>query len=205
LALAGVFTALYLLGLPLLRSQQRSAAETTAASLASSLGGWIGDVSLDNPALSQQVQSVIANTRTGLRERGIDFVLLSDPKGNQLAGWYKELSTPGVPDTVTGTEQVKNQLSRALGAAVAAEAGTALGTRDPNNRLTIDGETLELATEAVLHGSTPVGAVVVGTSQQHLTASLQQPLVTTLLAGILPLLLGILISLLVSRNRQQNQ
>jgi hypothetical protein len=205
LALAGVFTALYLLGLPLLRSQQRSAAETTAVALASSLGGWIGDVSLDNPALSQQVQSVIANTRTGLRERGIDFVLLSDPEGNQLAGWYKELSTPGVPDTVTGTEQVRNQLSRALGAAVAAEAGTALETSDPDNRLTIDGETLELAAEAVLQGSTPVGTVVVGTSQQHLTANLQQPLVTTLLAGILPLLLGILISLLISRNRQQNQ
>jgi hypothetical protein len=205
LALAGVFTALYLLGLPLLRSQQRNAAETTAIALASSIGGWIGDVSLDNPALSQQVQSVIANTRTGLRERGIDFVLLSDPEGNQLAGWYKELSTPGVPDTVTGTEQVKNQLSRALGATVAAEAGTASGTSDPNNHLTVAGETLELAAEAVLQGSTPVGAVVVGTSQQHLTARLQQPLVTTLLAGILPLLLGVLLSLLISRNRQQNQ
>lgn len=201
LALLGVLTALYLLGLPLLRSQQRVAAETTAISLANSIGGWIGDVSLANPTLSQQIQSVITRTQGELRGRDIDFVLLSDAEGNQLAGWFKDLPTPGVPDTVTATEEVRNQISNALGAAVASQAGTPVGENDSSQRLVVDGETLELASAAVRQGATPVGAVVVGSSQQHLTAKLQQPLMTILLAGVLPLLLGILISFLIGRNR----
>lgn len=201
LALAGVLTALYLLGLPLLRSQQRVATETTAISLANSIGGWIGDVSLANPTLSPQVQSVITRTQTELRGRDIDFVLLSDAEGNQLAGWFKDLPTPGVPDTVTATEEVRNQISNALGAAVASRAGTPVGNNATPASLIVDGETLELASAAVRQGTTPVGAVVVGSSQQHLTAKLQQPLMTILLAGALPLLLGILISFLIGRNR----
>jgi hypothetical protein len=201
LALAGVLTALYLVGLPLLRSQQRVAAETTAISLANSIGGWIGDVSLANPTLGQQVQSVITRTQTDLRGRDIDFVLLSDAEGNQLAGWFKDLPTPGVPDTVTATQEVRNQISNALGAAFASQAGTPVGENTPPTSLIVDGETLELASAPVRQGTTPVGAVVVGSSQQHLSARLQNPLTLIVLAGVLPLFLGILISLLIGRNR----
>jgi hypothetical protein len=190
LALAGVLTALYLLGLPFLQGQQRVSAETTAVSLANSIGGWIGDVSLDNPALSQQVQSVIARTQSDLRGRGIDFVLLTDTEGNQLAGWYKD--SPGVPDTIAATETLKTQISNAMGAAVAAST---------NARLTLDGETLGLASAAVRRGDTPVGAVVVGTSEQQLMTKVRPLLTPLLLAGLLPLLLGILLSLLLGRNR----
>jgi hypothetical protein len=197
LALAGVFTALYLLGLPLLRSQQRTAAETTATSLASSVAGWIGDVSLDNPTLSQQVQSVIAGTQPELRQRGIEFVLLSDLSGNPLAGWYKDIDPPGLPDTVTASPEVRAQLASALGAA---EAGT--GTNNPTNQVTLEGDVLELASAPVRQGETPVGAVIVGMSQQRLTASLQQPLRTTILAGVIPLLVGIVLSLLIGRKRR---
>jgi hypothetical protein len=201
LALAGVLTALYLIGLPLLRSQQRVSAETTAISLANSIGGWIGDVSLANPTLSQQVQSVITRTQADLRGRNIDFVLLSDAEGNQLAGWFKDLPTPGVPETITNTQEVSDQISSAVGSAVAAQAGTPIGDNASAPTLVVDGETLELASAAVRQGTTPVGAVVVGSSQQHLTAKLQQPLTMIVLAGALPLLLGIIFSLLIGRNR----
>jgi hypothetical protein len=190
LALAGVLTALYLLGLPFLQGQQRVSAETTAVSLANSIGGWIGDVSLDNPALSQQVQSVIARTQSDLRGRGIDFVLLTDNEGNQLAGWYKD--SLGVPDTIAAIETLKTQISNATGAAVATST---------NARLSVGGETLGLASAAVRRGDTPVGAVVVGTSEQQLMAKVRPLLTPLLLAGLLPLLLGILLSLLVGRNR----
>jgi hypothetical protein len=199
LALAGVFTVLYLLGLPLLRAENRSAAQTAAVSLASSIGGWIGDVSLTNPTLNQQVQRVIETTRGGLRERGIDFVLLTDVEGNQLAGWHND--TLGVPDTISNADVVRNQVSAAIGGAVASETGTPLGADNPNNRLNLDNETLELASHAVLQGTTPVGAVVVGSNEGPLTARLQSLLLTTILAGVLPLLLGMLLSLLLARNR----
>jgi hypothetical protein len=199
LALAGVFTVLYLLGLPLLRAENRSAAQTTAVSLASSIGGWIGDVSLTNPTLNQQVQRVIETTRGGLRERGIDFVLLTDVEGNQLAGWHND--TLGVPDTISNADVVRNQVSAAIGGAVASETGTPLGADNPNNRLSLNNETLELASHAVLQGTTPVGAVVVGSNEGPLTARLQSLLLTTILAGVLPLLLGMLLSLLLARNR----
>jgi hypothetical protein len=201
LALAGVLTALYLLGLPLLRSQQRVAAETTAISLANSIGGWIGDVSLTNPTLSQQIQSVITRTQAELRTRNIDFVLLSDTEGNQLAGWFKDLPTPGVPDTVTATEEVRSQISYALGAAVASQTGTPVGENAPSASLIVDGETLELAAAGVRQGTTPVGAVVVGSSQQNLTARLRDPLTMIVLAGVVPLLIGIALSFLIGRNR----
>jgi hypothetical protein len=41
----------------------------------------------------------------------------------------------------------------------------------------------------------------VGSSQQNLTSRLQNPLTTIVLAGALPLLLGILVSFLIGRNR----
>jgi hypothetical protein len=199
LGLAGVFTALYLLGPPLLRSEQRTPTVTTAVSLASSIGAWIGDVSLDNPALSQQLQNVTESTRIGLQERGIDFVLLTDLEGNQLTGWYKD--SLGVPDTITNTDVVRNQVSTALGEAVASDTGTPLGSGDPNTRLTLDGETLELASQVVRQGTTPVGTVVVGRSDQPLTSRSQSLLTTLALAGGLPFLLGILISMLIGRSR----
>ncbi len=199
LALAGVFTALYLFGLPFLRSQQRTSAETAAVSLASSIGGWVGDVSLDNSALTQQVQNVIARTQGELRGRGVDLVLLTDTEGNQLAGWYK--NTQSVPDTVATTDAVRAQLSNAVGGAVAATTDIPLGESDPNARLTIDGETLGLASAAVRQGNTPVGSVVVGVGEQSLMDRVQALLPTLLLAGVLPLVLGILVSLLLGRNR----
>ncbi len=194
LALAGVFTALYMFGLPFLRTQHRTAAETTAVSLASSIGSWLGDVSLSNPTLGQQVQSVVANSQAGLRGRGIDFVLLADSEGNQLAGWFKDLPTPGVPDTVTATPEISSQISSALG-------GTTPETSGANSQLIVDGETLELASAAVRQGETPVGAVVVGSSQQPLMTKVRELLNPTVLAGVLPLLLGILLSLLIGRSR----
>ncbi len=199
LALAGVFTALYLLGLPFLQGQQRAAAETAAVSLANSVGSWIGDVSLDNPALSQQVQNVIARTQGELRGRGINLVMLTDNEGNQLAGWYKDAQS--VPEAVASTEAVRTQISNAIGGAVAATTDTPLGESNANARLSIDNEMLGLAAAAVRQGNTPVGSVVVGASEPYLTARLRPLLPTLALAGLLPLLLGILLSLLVGRNR----
>lgn len=193
LALVGLGAALYVLGLPFLQGQQRAAAETTAVSLASSLGGWIGDVSLNNPVLSQQVQNVITRTQTELQGHDIDFVLLTDAEGNQLAGWYKEAQ--GVPEAVALSQEVKGQISNALGVA----------TSDPQDpsaaRLSMAGEVLGLASAAVRQGDTPVGAVVVGSSEQSLMAKLQAMLPTLGLAGVLPLVLGMLVSFLVGRNR----
>jgi hypothetical protein len=199
LALAGIFTALSLLGLPFLQTQQRASAETAAVSLASSLGSWIGDVSLDNPTLAPQVQNVITRTQGELRGRNVDLVLLSDTEGNQLAGWYKD--GPGVPDTVATSEAVRAQISSAIGGAVAATTDTPLGTSNLNTRLDVDGETLGLASATVRQGDVPVGSVVVGVSEQPLMARVRSLLPTLVLAGVLPLLLGILLSLLIGRNR----
>jgi hypothetical protein len=192
LALAGILTALYLLGLPFLQSQQRTSAETTAVSLASSIGSWIGDVSLDNPALAQQIQNVVARTQSDLRGRGIDLVLLSDTEGNQLAGWYKD--GQGVPDTVAGATSIKTQISNALASTTTPD--------DPAARLSIDNEVLGLAAATVQQGNTPVGALIVGTSEQSLMAKLRPLLTPIVLAGVLPLVLGILVSLLIGRNRR---
>jgi hypothetical protein len=180
LALAGVFTALYLLGLPFLRAQQRTSAETAAVSLAGSIGNWIGDVTLDNPAISQQVQNVILGTQTELRGRGIDLVLLTDNEGNQLSGWFKD--GQGLPEGVS------------------ADAVRTASTT-PEARLQVDDDTLELVATPIQRGGTSLGNVIVGSTEQSLMANVQPLLTTLLLAGVLPLLLGILLSLLIGRNR----
>jgi hypothetical protein len=187
LALAGVFTALYLLGPPFLRTEQRVAAQTTAVSLASSIAGWIGDVSLDNPVLSQQVQNVIATTRPDLQQNGIRFVLLTDAEGNQIAGWNND--TLGVPDAIVTAEAVNTQISNALSETV---------TTDANSSLVLNDERLELAAYPVRRGDSAVGTVVVGMNDQ-LMSRVQSPLITLLLAGVIPLVVGIFISLLIGR------
>jgi hypothetical protein len=194
LALLGIGAALYLVGLPFLRTQEHTSATTTAVALANSLGGWIGDVSLDNPTLSQQVQTVINRTQSELSAQGIDLVLLTDAEGNQLAGWYNE--TQGVPETLALSEAVKAQISAALaGATTTGESNTAPA------QLTLQNEVLGLASAAVRQGDGAGGAVVVGRSEQPLMAKLQGLLPTLGLAGVLPLVLGMVVSFLVGRNR----
>jgi hypothetical protein len=195
LALLGIGAALYLVGLPFLRTQEHTSATTTAVALANSLGGWIGDVSLDNPALNQQVQTVINRTQSELSAQGIDLVLLTDAEGNQLAGWYKE--TQGVPETLALSEAVKAQISAAL--AVATTTGESANTAPA--RLTLQNEVLSLASAAVRQGNGAVGAVVVGRSEQPLMAKLQGLLPTLGLAGVLPFVLGMIVSFLVGKNR----
>ena len=193
LALAGVAVALYLMALPFMRNQQNASVQNAASTLASSISGWMDDVALSNPTLQQQLQATINRTQPPLRQQGVDFALLSDAEGNQLAGWYQDLPTPGVPDNFTNA--ILPDIKRTI-----TEAAT------PNlshqQQVIIDGSLFNIATHPIRQQDNAVGVVTVGIKDQTLTERIKQPALRTLLSGVAPLLLsGLLLSLIFGRKR----
>jgi hypothetical protein len=193
LAVAGIAAALYFLGLPFIRSQQNLSLQNAASSIASSISGWVGNTIFSDPNLQQQFQTVINRTQPTLRQNQVDFVLLSDAAGNQLAGWYQDLPTPGVPDNFINP--VLPEITRTI-----AEAST------PNvatqQQLIIDGNLTNIASHAVRQQDKAVGVVTVGMREKTLLDQIIQPSMFTLVAGLIPLILSsLLLSLILGRKQ----
>lgn len=192
LGLAGIATALYLLGLPILRNQHTASLQNATSTLASSLSGMI-NAPLDDLNLRQQLQGAINRTQPALEENKVDFVLLSDAQGGQVAGWYRGLPTPGVPDNFINP--VLPDITRTLSEATA-----------PNlpiqQQLIIDGQLVNVANQVVRQQNTPVGVITVGMKEKTLMDQIQQPAIVSLVAGLIPLLLsGLLLSLMFGRRQ----
>jgi hypothetical protein len=192
LGLAGITIALYLLGLPILRHQQAAALQNATSTLASSLSGII-NAPLDDLNLRQQLQGAINRTQPALEENNVDFVLLTDTQGNQVAGWYQGLPTPGVPDNFINP--VLPDITRTL-----------TDSTSPNlpiqQQLIIDGQLVNVANQIVRQQDTPVGVVSVGMQEKTLIDQIRQPSIVSLVAGLIPLLLsGLLLSLMFGRKQ----
>ncbi len=193
LALAGIGAALYFLGLPFMRNQQNLSLQNAASSLASSISGWVGNTPFNDPNLQQQFQTVINRTQPNLRQNKIDFVLLSDAAGNQLAGWYQDLPTPGVPDNFINP--VLPEITRTLAEATTPNMAT-------QQQVIIDGNLTNIASHAVRQQDTPVGVVTVGMRDKTLLDQITQPSMITLVAGLIPLILSsLLLSLMFGRKQ----
>ncbi len=192
LAIAGISAMLYFLALPFLREQQNTAVQNAASSLASSMSGWIGNTAFNDAAVQQQFQTTINRTQPILRQNNIDFVLLSDAQGNQLAGWYQDLPTPGVPENFINP--VLPEITRTVAEAT-----------NPNlsiQQLIIDGKLTNVSSQAVRQQDTPVGVITVGMQEKTLFDKIRQPALITLVAGLIPLLLsGLLLSLILGRKQ----
>jgi hypothetical protein len=193
LAVAGIGAMLYFLGLPFLRNQQSIAIQNAASTLASSISGWIGNTPFNDPALQQQFQTTIARTQPTLRQNNIDFVLLSDAQGKQIAGWYQDLPTPGVPENFINA--VLPEITRTLTEATSPNLAT-------QQQLIIDGNLTNVSSQAVRQQDTPVGVITVGMQEKTLLEKIRQPSMITLVSGLIPLILSsLLLSLILGRKR----
>lgn len=192
LTIAGMGIALYLLALPFMRNQQTMAIQNTTSSLASSLSGMV-DKSLDDLELRQKLQAAINRTQPALRQNHIDFVLLTDTAGNQVAGWYQDLPTPGVPDNFI--TPVLPEISKTL-------SESTVPNLPLQKQLIINSSLMNIANQVVRQQTTPVGVVTVGMRDQTLLEQIQQPTLVTLVAGLVPLLLfSLLLSLMLGRRQ----
>lgn len=190
--------------LPVLHRQEAAAAQRTAEAFASSVAGVSAGMPLGAPIVSAVLSDMTARSQAGLADQGLRYLVVTDERGLPLAGWHgDDVGIAGLPP----------EAGRAV-AAAAAEAtggsGAASGDRSaeatPSNLgqqiadswrtlLAAAGSgTLEpvVASAAVRDGNSVLGSVVVGMDRGATARAAGSALLTTLLLGLIPVLLALL-------------
>ena len=198
LALLGMGVAMLVMLVPVARDQQAARAADAAAAQAASLEALTGGLPLTAQTLSGALVDLSNNGQALLQPNGVSLMVVTDPNGAPLAGWYGTAKTPAA-------------LPPATRQAVSASALAALAGQPPApaptfaQRLRYAWNTVEamvgrgsaptvLRAAAVTGGGQAVGAVVVGVPPVSGDSALVTAFETVLLIGLVPLLIGILMA-----------
>lgn len=188
--------------MPLLRSQQQTRASDAARSEASALAALTGGVPLDAQSLQAPLIDAARRSQAALAPSGVRLMVVTDPTGKPLAGWYGPAVTPAaMPAAVR---------QRVAGLALAAVAGQ---SRPNENLATSLRDTwhavlamLGAGAAADVYGGAPVmsggqaiGAVVVGVPPAGTGSRVASAFLTTVLVGLVPVLVAILVAMGLTR------
>ena len=188
--------------LPLLRAQQASRAADAAHAEASTLEALTGGLPLDSQTLQTALVDLSRRSEAVLGGGGVRLMVVTDATGAPLAGWYGAATTPAaMPPEVR--RQVGNEALSAVAGQV--QGGESL-TQSLKASWTSVLAMLGLATAGDVYGSAPVlsaghaiGAVVVGVEPASAGALVGNAFLTTLLVGLVPLLIAILVAMALTR------
>ena len=195
---------------PLLQNQQEITSEAIATTLATSIAALIVNP-LENPSSQDLLQQWLARTQTPLAAQNIDALLVSDMRGQILAGWLGDSSDfssdlSSVPLTLQATLQA--EVARASARFAAEQSGVVLGQRAlPAPMIRVGQRDIVLTARAITqnqNGSPSLlGAVIVGSDVQPNQRTVRNLLLLLALLALLPLLIGAVLALwLGSRIRQ---
>ncbi|MEJ2287396.1 MAG: HAMP domain-containing protein [Deinococcales bacterium] len=188
--------------LPLLRSQQLYRAADAAHAEASTIEALTGGMPLDSQTLSPALVDLSQRSQALLGGGGVRLMVVTDATGAALAGWYGAATTPaamppGVRQAVSG-----RALSTVAGQVQGGETLVQSLQASWHSVLAM----LGLATAGDVFGAAPVmsagqpiGAVVVGVSPVSASALVGNAFLTTLLVGLVPVLIAILVAMGLTR------
>ena len=204
LTVAAALAAILLTVQPALRTQLLQSARNPAIAFASVAERVIGSEGIGSSAVIGELDAALKDTRTSFQAQDINFVMVTDASGNPLAGWYgDDANLNAVPDTLRTAIQLQSR--RATAQAYAAANDIQMGSYNPPSRaVEADGQRLEVAGEAIETGGQPVGAVIVGVSNQSVVSKIRGVLTSTFLAAALPVLLAVLLGVLLTRALTRN-
>jgi len=188
--------------IPLLRAQQAARAADAAHAEASTLEALTGGMPLDSQTLQTALVDLSRRSQAVLGGGGVRLMVVTDATGAPLAGWYGPATTPAAmpPD-------VRQQVG---GEALAAVAGQGQGGGGLTQGLQATWKAtlamLGLGSAGDVYGAAPVmsaghaiGAVVVGVQPVSASAPVGNAFLTTLLVGLVPLLIAILVAMALTR------
>lgn len=187
---------------PLLRSQQAARAADAAHAEASTLEALTGGMPLDALTLQSALVDLSRRSEAMLGNGGVRSMVVTDATGAPLAGWYGPATTPAAmpPD-------VRQQVSGAALSAVAGQGQVGENlTQSLRATWTSTLAMLGLGAANDVYGAAPVmsaghaiGAVVVGVEPVSASALVGNAFLTTLLVGLVPVLIAILVALALTR------
>lgn len=182
-----------------LRGQLLESARNPAIAFANSISGLLGPQDLSDPDVVVQLQSTLNASRESFREQEVSFILVTDPEGNQLAGWYEGASdTEGIPPVLRTA--IQSQARRAVARAYIERVDIELGTTNPpSRRIEAEGASIEVTGQAIEQAGQSTGAVVIGISSQVIDRRVNEVLYATLVIGIVPILIAIFIAVRLVR------
>ena len=183
--------------LPALRRQQLERAQGTATAVAATIEGLTGGLPLSSPVIRTQLGQVEARVASQDTDSGLAFMAVVGADGRTLLDW----------------EAGGGSLSPATAAlvqAAAREAPTADAPGDWVGSLRRTWETLlavvglrdaepVIASARIAREGLPLGAVVVGVDASGLRQELGRVLLSSLLVGLIPVLLAVLAAMSLTR------
>lgn len=178
---------------PLLQRQQETTSDAIATTLATSIAALLASPleSANNQALLQQW---LERTQAPLAEQNIDALLVSDLRGQVLAGWFADdMPLNNLPLTLQATLQA--EVARASARFAAEQSGVMLGSQAlPTPVIGIGQREVALHARVITQSQdgTPslVGAVIVGSRLQPNQQATRNVLLMLLLLALVPLVLG---------------
>jgi methyl-accepting chemotaxis protein len=167
---------------PMLHTLMQGTARTSATALATAVQPLLHNQSdLSNPLLGQ----TLGASQQGLQGQKVEFVFLTDTKGNPLQGW----NAAG-----EGRETLPQDLLQPL------KAQASLSANGVTSQVVVlPDQTIVIAAAPLMGQGQTVGSLVMGINALGFAEGFQDVLRNVLLVGLLPVFLAILAALMVTR------
>lgn len=183
--------------LPALRRQQFERAQGTAAAVAATIEGLSGGLPLSSPLIRTQLAQVESRVAMRLAGGDLTFLAVIGADGRLLLGWES-----GSGALSTQTESMVQAAARDAPAAEAPRDWSASLRRTWDTLLAVvgvrDAEPVVAAAQVAREGL-PLGTVVVGVDASGLRGELGRVLLSSLLVGLIPVLLAVLAAMSLTR------
>ena len=199
LALAATLGVIVFTVRPALKTHLLESARNPAILFASVAERVIGSNSINSWAALGELDAVLEDTRESFQGQNIGFMVLTHMNAIPLAGWYaQDGAWPDFPNALRTATEVQSQR--------VVSGSDQLETDNPaSHTVEIDGQRLEVTTEAVEVNGQIIGAVVVGIHHQSLTEGSRSVVTNILLVGVVSILLAILLNLFLTRTISGNR
>ncbi len=201
LTIAGALAATWFTARPALYDQllesARNPAIATAATLSSTLERAGGE-GIDH----LQLLETILITRQAFARQNLSFILATDTSGNPYSGSF--LGGTSFPEeSLALQEAVRERAIHAVAQGTADRSGWAEQGATSHVEAS-GGQRIEIVAQPLMSGNIPIGAVVVGVTDQAVTQQVNRIVINVLLFSLIPLLLAILIATTRARRLTNN-
>jgi hypothetical protein len=216
LALAATLGIILLKVQPTLTRQLLEGARNPAIAFASVSERVIGSNSITSWAALNELDAALEDGRKSFQEQHIAFLMITDARGSQLAGWYgDDLSLTTVPDSLRAMIEVESQrVTGQLASLITPQTSRSDkikankvepsflqmgGSPQKEQIIESNAQRFAVIAEAIEVNGKPIGAVVVGVNTQFAENSFRSVFINSLAVGAGAVLLASLLSAILFR------
>lgn len=201
LTIVGALAATWFTARPALYDQLLESARNPAIATAATLSSTLERAGSDGIDHLQLLETILI-TRQAFARQNLSFILATDTHGNPYSGSF--LGGSSFPEeSVELQEAVRERAVHAVAQGTADRSGWAEEGATSHVEAA-GGQRIEIVAQPLMQGNIPIGAVVVGVTDQAVTQQVNRIVINVLLFSLIPLLLAILIATIRARRLTNN-